>query len=203
MNKSTFKKIIRESIEEELIGKLKENSHPLSNYMDGNENDEDLSKQTSIPRGKNMAKEDKEMLNEAIVYHTIIFAQGDNAIEPLKIFNEKGVNAAIKYLAEWDYGGENEHSPTKEPPWGTDDRIFKKGAYILSVNQNFGYISLTRTERVRKEKPFDINKPLRNVDEMTSTGAVAGFQSPNWVDPDPERKKMKKIASKSVGGELA
>jgi hypothetical protein len=41
------------------------------------------------------------------------------------------------------------------------------------------------------------------LDEMTSTGAVAGFQSKNWVDPDPERKKMKSIAAKSVGGKTA
>lgn len=42
----------------------------------------------------------------------------------------------------------------------------------------------------------------KNVREMTGTSAVAGFYGKNWVDPDPERKKMKSIAAKSVGGKV-
>ncbi len=38
---------------------------------------------------------------------------------------------------------------------------------------------------------------------MTGTSAVQGFYGKNWVDPDPERKKMKSIASKSVGGKVS
>jgi len=41
------------------------------------------------------------------------------------------------------------------------------------------------------------------VSEMTSTGAVAGIQTKNWVDPDPERERIKSIATNSVGGKLA
>jgi hypothetical protein len=41
------------------------------------------------------------------------------------------------------------------------------------------------------------------VKEMTSTGAVQGFYGKNWVDPDPKRTRMKKIAAKSVGGKIA
>lgn len=42
-----------------------------------------------------------------------------------------------------------------------------------------------------------------NIKEMTGTSAVQGFYGKNWVDPDPERKKMKSIASKSVGGKVS
>lgn len=41
-----------------------------------------------------------------------------------------------------------------------------------------------------------------SVKEMTGTAAVAGFYGKNWVDPDPERKRIKSIASKSVGGKV-
>jgi hypothetical protein len=42
-----------------------------------------------------------------------------------------------------------------------------------------------------------------DLEEMTGTGAVAGFMGANWVDKDPNRTKMKSIAKKSVGGKLA
>lgn len=42
-----------------------------------------------------------------------------------------------------------------------------------------------------------------NIKEMTGTSAVQGFYGKNWVDPDPERKRMKSIASKSVGGKVS
>ena len=42
----------------------------------------------------------------------------------------------------------------------------------------------------------------KDIDEMTGTSAVQGFYGKNWCDPDPERKRMKSIAAKSVGGEV-
>lgn len=42
-----------------------------------------------------------------------------------------------------------------------------------------------------------------DLEEMTGTGAVAGFMGKNWVDGDPKRTRMKSIAAKSVGGKLA
>ena len=46
---------------------------------------------------------------------------------------------------------------------------------------------------------FTKNQPVQ---EMTSTGCVQGFLGKNWVDPDPDRKRMKNIAAKSVGGKV-
>ncbi len=40
------------------------------------------------------------------------------------------------------------------------------------------------------------------VKEMTGTSAAQGFYGKNWVDPDPDRKRMKSIAAKSVGGKV-
>jgi hypothetical protein len=52
-------------------------------------------------------------------------------------------------------------------------------------------------------KPSTITPPTTNLKEMTTTGAVASYPSKNWVDPDPDRKKMKSLATKSVGGKVA
>lgn len=37
-------------------------------------------------------------------YVQIVFAQGDNATEPLSILDVQGVEAAIDYLSQWDNG---------------------------------------------------------------------------------------------------
>jgi hypothetical protein len=59
---------------------------------------------------------------------------------------------------------------------------------------------------INSEDPnrFNLHNYLKTgVNEMTSTGAVQGYNSKNCFDPDPNRKNMKKIAAKSVGGSLA
>jgi hypothetical protein len=43
----------------------------------------------------------------------------------------------------------------------------------------------------------------RDLDEMSTTSAAQGFNGRNWGDPDPDRKKIKSIAARSVGGILA
>lgn len=51
-----------------------------------------------------------------------------------------------------------------------------------------------------EESGFTVKSTVK---EMTGTSAVQGFYGKNWVDPDPERKKMKSIAARSVGGEVS
>lgn len=54
------------------------------------------------------------------------------------------------------------------------------------------------------KKDVDENESKeKKVNEMTTTGAVQGFMGKNWVDPDPQRKRIKSIAAKSVGGKVA
>ena len=71
----------------------------------------------------------------------VVFLQGDEALEPLAILDEKGEQAAIEYLKQWDYG-DNPVIESKQWPWGMSDRNYKEGNYILSYNMGIGYISL-------------------------------------------------------------
>lgn len=82
-------------------------------------------------------------------YFNIVFRQGDDAIEPFEILNEEGAQAAIEYLSMWDFGGESENciSESIDKPWGTGDKIYKSGCYILSYNTGLGYIGLTRKRK--------------------------------------------------------
>ena len=72
----------------------------------------------------------------------IVFCQGDDSIEPLNIYNELGIDNAIEYLAQWDYGENDNVQNTLGS--GTTDRIIERGDYILTLNLKYGYIGLTR-----------------------------------------------------------
>lgn len=90
--------------------------------------------------------------NPKWVYHEIVFMQGEDATEPLRLLDDEGADEAIKYLAQWDYGGENEHSPKTERPWGDADRVYHTPApdgqtYFLTWNTGLGYIGLVRGKR--------------------------------------------------------
>ena len=74
-------------------------------------------------------------------YERVIFAQGDDAEEPLEIVREEGPEAAIEYLAQWHNPGEHETGDTLSH--GTDDNVFRTDdGYILSWFPAMDYIGL-------------------------------------------------------------
>ena len=72
-----------------------------------------------------------------------------------------------------------------------------------SVPSGIGQMTLAMRNwndaKARRNSNLAAGKPAA-VSEMTTTSAVQGFYGKHWVDPDPERKRIKSIASKSVGG---
>ena len=62
--------------------------------------------------------------------------------------NRNVAELAFRYLQQWDYGSESEHSPLDKEPWGSSDKThdFQDGdwTYTLSINPSLDYISLTR-----------------------------------------------------------
>jgi hypothetical protein len=95
------------------------------------------------------------VMNEAArKYYEIIFLQGEEADEPLKILKDKGEEEALEFLKQWDYGKEMEHSPM-EAPWGADDDNFESDEYVMSWNSRLGYIGLVR----KVEEEPEIKEP--------------------------------------------
>lgn len=85
-------------------------------------------------------------------YANIVFVQGDEAEEPLKILDEQGSDEAAKYLSQWDNGEYDDVSD--EAPWGESDSVEvvtvpDAGKYILTYNTGLGYIALVK--KVRKD----------------------------------------------------
>jgi hypothetical protein len=80
------------------------------------------------------------MTTGKLIYEDIVFAQGEDAIEPLEILAEKGRDAAIDFLAQWHDLGK--HMTREEPAAGTSDTVYEKDSYILTYNLRLGYIGL-------------------------------------------------------------
>ena len=79
------------------------------------------------------------------MWHSIVFIQGDEADEPLGILSDNGEEAAIEYLAQWDYGDETQSATGYGSPddcAGTHDTVYIVGNYALTYNLGLGYIGL-------------------------------------------------------------
>lgn len=77
-----------------------------------------------------------------VIYERVFFAQDDEtADEALAILDERGADAAVKFLAQWHYPGE--HETVEQPAAGSDDRTHETAdGYVLSWNARLGYIGL-------------------------------------------------------------
>lgn len=80
-------------------------------------------------------------------YQHVVFMQEHEADEPMSILKNDGVDAVIKYLAQWDYG---EGEVRDRSSAGTGDRVVYKKGYKLSYDPGLPYIGL---ERVLSKKP--------------------------------------------------
>ena len=98
-------------------------------------------------------------------YQNIVFMQGDDANEPIDILynwiddgdglhthylgpTAESVDAALEYLAQWDYGEPtDEHA---EPSSGTSGDVWERDGYLMSASLGYGYIGLERI--VEKEE---------------------------------------------------
>ena len=82
---------------------------------------------------------------------SVVFLQGEDADAALSILEERGPEAAIAHLAQWDFGDETVQAAAangyvyETPPAGTWDREFLSGPYHLSWNHSLGHVSLTRS----------------------------------------------------------
>lgn len=127
----------------------------------------------------------------------IITLQYDDA-KPVNDFISAGkYNDAINYMAQWDYGGENEHT-TYDMPYGTDSKTIKKGPYVLVWNPRLDdTVTLYRTARGKAGKVQEVVKKseLKEVIKHTLRTIISEMKmvkeldKPIGYDPD-EPKRM-------------
>lgn len=77
-------------------------------------------------------------------YRDIVFMQGEEAEEALRILRDDGEEEAIRYLSQWDNGDEGGGEIHPVPNWGGDDDTYAnlENGYILAWNDRAGYIGL-------------------------------------------------------------
>lgn len=74
----------------------------------------------------------------------IVFFQGEEAEQPIKIYNRRGLSALVDYLKQWDYN-ENEIIETEyDKIVGRCDRIFEVDEYLVNINFGLPYVGLTK-----------------------------------------------------------
>lgn len=82
--------------------------------------------------------------SKVIQYHyaPIIFMEGEEAEEPLRLLKKKSVLAAVRYLSQWDCG--EYYDVREEPAKGTSDNYEVHMGYLISWNSFLGYIGLEK-----------------------------------------------------------
>lgn len=70
----------------------------------------------------------------------VIFLQGEDADEALKIFNNDGVRALFNHLSQWHYP--EEHETSDNFGHGLSDATYRIDDYMLSVNIPLNYVGL-------------------------------------------------------------
>lgn len=89
-------------------------------------------------------------------FENVVFLQGEEADEPLKILDEKGEDDAIEYLKQWHNTGE--HETNSKVGAGASDYTYSKDGYLLIWNTRLGYIGLEYDTYYNKTYSFDENK---------------------------------------------
>ena len=80
-------------------------------------------------------------------YAIIVFFQEEAASPAYHIYKNYTLENVVDYLSQWDYGDER-LDWRDSPPWGSQDRIFKMGPYILSYDPGLPYFGLTLVREV-------------------------------------------------------
>jgi hypothetical protein len=71
----------------------------------------------------------------------VVFTDGDD----WDVIRDMDIDETIEYLSQWDYGQETEDAHTRDAyPWGSSDRVYREGGYVLTINNGLGYASLNR-----------------------------------------------------------
>lgn len=77
--------------------------------------------------------------------YDIVCLQYDEAADVLKMLDAGDIDDALNYLAQWDYGGESEHTETElNHKSGGLDLMDSKGDYIILYNYHLDYVALYR-----------------------------------------------------------
>lgn len=107
---------------------------------------------------------------------SVVFLQGDEADRVLDMIDVDGVDAAVTYLGQWDYGDETRDAALingyvyDEVPQSPTDRVVldDESGHALTYNRSFGYVSLLRRFTPIDDEPPATPPPARRTAALAS-----------------------------------
>ena len=150
-----------------------------------------------FPQNKNM----KESI-DTDKYESVVFLQGEEAAEPLRILNDEGEDAAIEYLKQWHQPGS--HEGNEKIGAGTEDNVYEKDGYVLVWNDRLGYIGLE----------YDLSyldEEIDNINDNVNYVVVDDDFNRQWYkdiigkvyDTPPPFAHVKEVDKKDIQSEIA
>lgn len=106
---------------------------------------------------------------------SVVFLQGSEADEVLDLIDREGTQAAIAYLAQWDFGEETTNAALvngdvyDQFPAGGLDQVAEHDGYTLTFNPAMGYVGLVR------EHPIPVEAPESEVSVVPARDAISGI----------------------------
>ncbi|WP_338538754.1 hypothetical protein N5P18_04000 [Janibacter terrae] len=114
---------------------------------------------------------------------SIVFLQGEDADPVMEIIDRQGTDAAIAYLAGWDYGEESVSDAMENgyvygtAPQSAADRLATSGDYALTYSPDLNYVGLSR-----------------RIDAPNPEAPASGTAIPPLPEPEPRRGRHRGTA---------
>ncbi|GAA1519251.1 hypothetical protein GCM10009788_24060 [Nocardioides humi] len=120
---------------------------------------------------------------------SVVFLQGPEANDLLDLIDRQGTDAAIEYLAGYDYGEETVQAALEngyvydDLPTGTVDEVAQRDVYTLTYNHHLGHVHLLR------------------VHDAVPDPVLLGIEDPAAPRPAPERAPVPRPGGSAAGVE--
>lgn len=98
---------------------------------------------------------------------SVCFLQGEDADEVLRVIDDDGVDSALNFLKNWDYGDETTNSALENgyvydlPPTGPLEQEVRNGNYDMTYSHSFGHVGLYRLHEITPDDAIDKSEVLR------------------------------------------
>ncbi|GGO61572.1 hypothetical protein GCM10010910_09700 [Microbacterium nanhaiense] len=118
---------------------------------------------------------------------SICFLQGEEADEVLELIDDEGVDAAMSFLKNWDYGDETTDAALENgyvydlPPTGPLEQEVRDGDYDMTYSHSFGHVGLYRLHEIPPEDAVDKQA------ELAQSGPTNWFEHPGIAAVKRER----------------
>lgn len=96
---------------------------------------------------------------------SICFLHGEDAEELLQMIDDEGIDAALGYVKNWDYGDETTQAALENghvyehPPTGPLEQEVRDGDYVMTYSHSFGHVALYRLNEISSDDALPDEAP--------------------------------------------